>query len=315
MTSLKRERRPMRHKIVALGLLLVAGCLFAEVTSTKLKAILELSKKEHASLLGQHWLISNGNLKNDLFPDSASQRSVAHAFFEDETSLIYSFESQKQTTVAILNIGDRTSKTVTVLPQRVFSLAVSPDKSRLALITGASLSIVDVKGGTNNRIAGAWRYSFPSWSPDSGFVVFEKNRENDQGWGHNEVAVLELASGKVKVLAQGRFPAWSPRGNLIAFTDIDGKEVKVMAPRGDKIKTLKRNVASIFGPVAGPLVWSPDEKSLIIHRLHDDINGETHSKAYLLQIATGNMKFLASDETILAWTGGGASAVHAIPLR
>jgi len=64
---------------------------------------------------------------------------------------------------------------------------------------------------------------------------------------------------------------------------------------------IKRNWAVVTGPIEGPLVWSPDQTKLIFHRVHDDLSGEQHVKAYLLDLRSGEMKRLASEETVLAW--------------
>jgi hypothetical protein len=82
---------------------------------------------------------------------------------------------------------------------------------------------------------------------------------------------------------------------------VDGKQLKLIDPQGAHRRVLKKNWAAVMGPIEGPLVWSPDQTKLIFHRAHDDLYGEEHFKVYLLDIASGDMKYLASDTVVLGW--------------
>ena len=59
----------------------------------------------------------------------------------------------------------------------------------------------------------------PRWHPDGKIICFTGFRKGDPGWG---VWVEEIASGKVKRLATGENPTFSPDGRSIAY-DRDGK--------------------------------------------------------------------------------------------
>jgi Tol biopolymer transport system component len=292
----------MRMKWVVSILGVFISCFVASANNTReFQRIIELSKKEHAALLGHEWLVSDGTLKEHFLPNQPRPTPAPVMFFGGQNKILYTYEANEKTTIAVFDVADGHSRDLVTVPERVFQIAPSPDKRRIAFMGGPMLRVVDIETGTISDIAAAWRFSLPAWSPDGRSIVFEKNREHDQGWGYSEVAIASLESGKIAVLDKGRFPSWSPKGDLIAYTDVDGKQLKMSDPQGAHHRVLKKNWAAVNGPIEGPLVWSPDQKSLIFQRVHDDIHGEEHSKIYVLDIATGEMKNLASDETVLAW--------------
>ena len=273
-------------------------------TQKELKGVIALSAKGHWTLLGTNWLITDGQLKDLNFPSESLHPSpLSLGFFEGQNTLICSHGPATATTsaLAVFDISTANYRDIASLPGRVLTISLSPDKHHVAFVSGKGrLEVLDLETKQVRDLAPAWP-SNPSWSPDGTTIVFEKNREHDQGWGFSEVATASLDSGNVIVLDKGRFPSWSPKGDLIAYTDVDGKQLKVTDPQGGHRRVLKKNWAAIKGPIEGPLVWSPDQEHLIFHRVHDDIHGEEHNSAYVLDIGSGAIKSLAKDETILAW--------------
>jgi Tol biopolymer transport system component len=270
----------------------------------ELRDVIALSAKGHWTLLGSSWLITNGQLKDlKLPPESLYPSPLSLGFFDGKNTLIYSHGSATATTgtLALFDIGTASYRDIASLPDRVLVPSLSPDKRQVAFVgTGGRLQVVNLETKELRDLAPAWN-STPSWSPDGNSIAFEKNREHDQGWGYSEVAVVELASGKITELDKGRFPSWSPKGDLIAYTDVDGKQLKATDPQGAHRRVLKKTWAAVTGPIQGPLVWSPDQTKLIFYRVHDALSGEQHSKVYLLDIGNGDVKRLARDETVLAW--------------
>jgi Tol biopolymer transport system component len=268
------------------------------------RKIVALSAKGHWTFLGTNWLITDGQFKELKFPlESLHPSPLSLGFFDDQKTLIYSHGPVTATTgtLALFDISTASYRDIAALPDQVLVPSLSPDKRHVAFVnTRGRLKVVDLETKELRDLAAA-STSNPSWSPDGRSIAFEKNREHDQGLEYSQVAVVALTSGEITVLDKGHFPSWSPKGDLIAYTDLDGKELKVIDPQGKQGRVLKKNWAAIMGPIEGPLIWSPDEKQLIFSRVHDSLSGEAHNKIYVLDIASGDMTALTRDAAILAW--------------
>jgi Tol biopolymer transport system component len=269
----------------------------------ELRGIIALSKEGHWALLGGGWLITDGLLKTLKFPQPLFYPAPL-AFFDGRSTLVYAHRTDAGSGgLAIFDLSNGSYREIAALSDEPHVPAPSPDKQRVAFVNARGrLQVMDLESLKILDIAPAWK-STPSWSPDGNSIVFEQNREHDQGWGDSEVAVASLASGSasVSVLDKGRFPSWSPNGDLIAYTDVDGKQLRLIDPHGGNRHVVKSNLAAIRGPLVGPLVWSPDQKKLIFRRIHDDLAGEEHSKVYLVDIDSRDTKQLMSDQVVLGW--------------
>jgi Tol biopolymer transport system component len=102
-----------------------------------------------------------------------------------------------------------------------------------------------------------WAYG-PSWSPDGKQLAFtaldlepyEGSRTADEGC---KVFIIELATGEVRNVADGRAPSWSPDGGRIAYSrasdlyvaDVDGSNEELLLTGGAPSITVRST-------------WSPD---------------------------------------------------------
>ncbi len=271
----------------------------------KLRKIIDLSKQGNWAILGGSWIVVDGRLKDlqlNLF-DQLLEPS-AYQFFEGRKNLIYAYGevTAPSGTLAVFDIDTGEYRNVAPLTEQPHDPAPSPDRQYVAYITARErLQVVNLHTQKVTDVAPATWESAPSWSPDGKYIVFEKEWKQGQGWEDDQVAVFSLDSGNVRVLGLGRFPSWSPKGDLIAYTDAYGKQLKVSNPEGGQNRILKENLAGIFGPIEGPLVWSPDQKKLIYNRAYDGIDGTAHGKVYLIDVDTRHTKLLAKDEVILGW--------------
>ena len=131
--------------------------------------------------------------------------------------------------------------------------AWSPDGRRIAYVSagvaGANdVYVVDADGRNPGRIT--WTpadETSPSWAPDGKRLVVER---------HGRSVVIRAAGLGERILGEGWEPAWSPRGDRIAFTD--GDNLRVMPARGGRPQT----VATTPAPDSSP-AWSPDGRRLV----------------------------------------------------
>ena len=120
----------------------------------------------------------------------------------------------------------------------------APDGRRLA-ISQAGLAVVNPDGGRVRRIRGI---GLGSWSPD-GRRVFSY-------CASDRLCVADIASGRVRVVADGGYFAWSHDGSRFALAS-DGVYV---ARAGDGKPAL---IATVTG--SGSPSWSPDGRWISFH--------------------------------------------------
>jgi TolB protein len=92
-----------------------------------------------------------------------------------------------------------------------------------------------------------------AWSPDGSRITFEAARSLRTG-----IWVVRADGSGLRQLARGRDPAWSPRGDLIAYQG--GTGIFVIPPRGGSPRRLTRSAND------GLHAWSPDGRTLAFLR-------------------------------------------------
>jgi TolB protein len=145
--------------------------------------------------------------------------------------------------------------------------AWSPSGDRLAFGLGgffqaiggaasADLAVVDADGQhfallTENQ----GNVGMPSWSPDARRLVFRVGTK-----GSSALSIIDLEQRTISPLteagrARDNFPAWSPKGDRIAFTsDRDGDyELYSIRPDGTDVKRLTQSPGN-----DAHCTWSPD---------------------------------------------------------
>ena len=94
----------------------------------------------------------------------------------------------------------------------------------------------------------------PSLSPDGTQLVYVVT----SGGGDDYLHIVTLASGDVRALnVRGHSPAWSPRGDQIAYIDSRGSVLGIVAPDGTGARVLST------GSYGFGLDWSPDGEWLV----------------------------------------------------
>jgi TolB protein len=142
----------------------------------------------------------------------------------------------------------------------VTSMAVSPDGRELALQTGRNgdrpptpnrIDFVGIDGKPHGvPLAGPEGAGFPSYSPDGSHVVYRV-------LGSEQGLRIRSGDGAVRTLttAWDNFPAWSPHGDRIAFTRLEGNAfvIYTIRPDGSGLRRLTARKGTDAHPV-----WSPD---------------------------------------------------------
>ena len=122
----------------------------------------------------------------------------------------------------------------------------------------AQVGMVNVDGSGFQLItSGPNNNAFPSFAPDGKRIVYRTNGPDGEG-----LRIMNLEDHSVTVLTKDydNFPAWSPRGDLIAFVRKIGDDFEVFTIRPDgkdasQLTHTKGNDAHVG--------WSPDGERLV----------------------------------------------------
>ena len=129
-----------------------------------------------------------------------------------------------------------------------------------SLAGGPFLESVAPAGGASTRLTGMLpRNSYgPSFSPDGRRVALTIQRADAR---HVQI----LSGGKLRDLARGRSPAWSPDGRWIAFLSGQkvGSAIFLIHPDGTGLHAIGARHLELG---ASPPAWSPDGRTLVYTR-------------------------------------------------
>lgn len=119
-----------------------------------------------------------------------------------------------------------------------------------------------------------------SWSPDGKEIAVEYTPRIGVG----QIAIVETDTGKARIIADGGYPSWSPKGDWIAYFDMHLAMCFVVHADGTGMKIVRdgehgfRYHAWDYGPV-----WSPDGRKLVLN----EGNASEHFKVVMVDVATG----------------------------
>jgi Tol biopolymer transport system component len=192
---------------------------------------------------------------------------------------------------------------------KVGSAAFAPDGKRIAFTKSGNslctdvfgdegLMILDLETGQMTPIPGPGSKSIDwtaqlSWSPDGKFLAGSVS-----GPGYGQILLIDVATGAMKTIAEGRDPSWSPKGDWIAYA----LTVKCMIVHPDGTggrSVLEKEGKWMNYTVDGPIVWSPDGRKLLLNKRR---SFGTHTRVITVDIATGHAVQNSKDgEDVMGW--------------
>jgi TolB protein len=191
--------------------------------------------------------------------------SIAYMAFRSQVPQIYQ-----------RNLLTNTEQPVGNFPGMTFAPKFSPEGSRLAmsLATNGNTDIY-VLGLQDGRPVGERRRltnsqsidTSPSFSPDGRELVFNSDRA-----GSPQLYTMSVNGGEARRISFGGgnygSPAWSPRGDLIAFTKIKGGlfHIGIMKTDGSDERLLTRSALD-----EAP-TWSPNGRVILFSRKNYSTN-------------------------------------------
>ncbi len=142
---------------------------------------------------------------------------------------------------------------------------------RIAYNTGVGIWVMDADGTHRRQLthSGPDAHFDPSWAPDGRRIVFRISSASDHvpdpdGIGLDSIGVVDVANRRLTRIQPplgGLFPDWSPRGNLLLLSTVDGGRhtadtVHTIRPDGSGLRTLTHRMGECGE-------WSPDASKIL----------------------------------------------------
>lgn len=182
--------------------------------------------------------------------------------------------------------------------------ALSPSGSQLLIRSErgdqTGLGVMPVGAANWLRLTSFAEDGHPRWSPDGQQLVFDSNREADRRW---RIYRMWAGPGEQTSLGYGRWPVWSPQGNLLAYQGCDesGNRCGLWLMNSDG--TGQRPVTGVPGD-AMP-AWSPDGTRLAFASADRTGNWDV----FVMNLSSGDVAPLAASPGIDAhpvWSPDGS---------
>ena len=169
---------------------------------------------------------------------------------------------------------------------------ISPDGQKLAFVgtfafpKNRGINLLTSDGQIRNLIALDER-SYPDsfgWSSSGNELVYDEDKK---------IYIYSLPTGSRRLLVEGTSPTWSPKGDWIAYRDMNGR-ASLTSPDRSKTKELLSGSVIRRG-----LRWSPDGRYLLF------ANARTYN-IQIVNLATNEISNIlcpidGTDETRLRW--------------
>jgi WD40 repeat protein len=192
--------------------------------------------------------------------------------------------------------------------------AFSPDGKRLAFKASGSspctkttdadanrkLMILDFETGQMTPVPGAESIDSGyqiSWSPDGKFLA----ATGGSGCGKivcGYIVLVDIATGEMKTIVEGTDPAWSPKGDWIAYNL--AVRCMIIHPDGTGARSvLEKEPKWMNFALNPPIVWSPEGDRLLLNQ--QQIFGY-HLRVLEVDLATGHAVMKSKNgEVVMGW--------------
>jgi TolB protein len=201
---------------------------------------------------------------NHRFLTNGQSTVLTPRFAPNQQTIAFMSYENNQPRVYVYDVGSGRARPLVSEPYMTFAPRFSPDGRSIvfsmAVNGNTDIYRISVSGGRPQRLTNSAAIDDGgSYSPDGSRIVFESDRGGTQ-----QLYVMNAdGSNQHRIsFGGGRYgtPVWSPRGDLIAFTQVGTFRIGVMAPDGSGERILSN------GPLDEGPTWAPNGRVIMFGR-------------------------------------------------
>ena len=281
---------------------IVSNLIYERITGEKGyfdTRLVYIAEKKNANNITKKIAIMDYDGKNHEYLTNGQNLVITPRFSPDGKKIAYLSFSKKKPTVYLLDIITKKEKTLGDFSGMSFAPRFSPDGKKITFsLTKKGSSNIFVQDLNNNDIIQITKNrhinTSPSFSPDNKSLVFSSDRSGKQNLYIKKVDNNMREKAKRISYGEGNYatPAWSPRGDYIAFTKTYRNEFYIGLIKQDG--SGERIISK--GYLTESPSWSPNGRTLVFNKITKK-NNRLISSIFTIDI-TGNLekKIVTPDE-------------------